>query len=232
MSQPWEIYDALLDGLPGDVVVRAAGQGPRWSRVLNSAGGVGAAWTMDVRSRPALAEGPLEDRPLRDVAALVKSWNLAEAVVDQAERAALWAAPHVSKAAEEVGRRAKDAQERLEPVVHEARHRVVEDYIPRAQRAAVAAQAAAGKDGTLTERAQRVAVAAKSAALEVPVKKQKKHRVLKTLGWLAVAGAAAAGAYVVWRRSQPVEDPWAEEYWADSTEDEASYGISPEDAQA
>ena len=38
MSQPWEIYDALLDGLPGDVVVRAAGQGPRWSRVLNSAG--------------------------------------------------------------------------------------------------------------------------------------------------------------------------------------------------
>ena len=134
--------------------------------------------------------------------------------------------------AEEVGRRAKDAQERLEPVVHEARQRVVEDYIPRAQRAAVAAQAAAGKDGTLTERAQRVAVAAKSAALEVPVKKQKKHRVLKTLGWLAVAGAAAAGAYVVWRRSQPVEDPWAEEYWADSTEDEAGYGISPEDAQA
>lgn len=158
--------------------------------------------------------------------------SLAGSVVGQAEKAALWAAPHVSKAAGGVARAAKDAQERLEPVVHEARHRVVEDYIPRAQRAAVAAQAAAGTDGTLTERAQRVAVAAKSAALEVPVKKQKKHRVLKTLGWLAVAGAAAAGAYVVWRRSQPVEDPWAEEYWADSTEDEAGYGISPEDAQA
>ena len=150
--------------------------------------------------------------------------SLAGSVVGQAEKAALWAAPHVSKAAGGVARAAKDAQERLE--------RVVEDYIPRAQRAAVAAQAAAGTDGTLTERAQRVAVAAKSAALEVPVKKQKKHRVLKTLGWLAVAGAAAAGAYVVWRRSQPVEDPWAEEYWADSTEDEAGYGISPEDAQA
>ncbi|MFW0162867.1 MULTISPECIES: hypothetical protein [Actinomyces] len=158
--------------------------------------------------------------------------SLAGSVVGQAEKAALWAAPHVSKAAGGVARAAKDAQERLEPVVHEARYRVVEDYIPRAQRAAVAAQAAAGTDGTLTERAQRVAVAAKSAALEVPVKKQKKHRVLKTLGWLAVAGAAAAGAYVVWRRSQPVEDPWAEEYWADSTEDEAAYGISPEDAQA
>ena len=157
--------------------------------------------------------------------------SFAGSVADQAERAALWAAPHVSKAAEEVTRVAKDAQERLEPVVSEARQRVVKDYIPRAQRAAVAAQAAAGTDGTLTERAQRVAVAAKSAALEVPVKK-KKHRVLKTLGWLAVAGVAAAGAYVVWRRSQPVEDPWAEEYWADSTEEEAGYGISPEAAQA
>jgi len=67
MSQPWEIYDALLDGLPGDVVVRASGQGPRWTRVLNSAGGVGTAWTMDVRSRPALADGSLDGRPLRDV---------------------------------------------------------------------------------------------------------------------------------------------------------------------
>ena len=157
---------------------------------------------------------------------------LAANLAGQAERAAEWVGPRVTKAAGGVARAAKDAQERLEPVVHEARYRVVEDYIPRAQRAAVAAQAAAGTDGTLTERAQRVAVAAKSAALEVPVKKQKKHRVLKTLGWLAVAGAAAAGAYVVWRRSQPVEDPWAEEYWADSTEDEAGYGISPEDAQA
>ena len=84
MSQPWEIYDALLDGLPDDVVVRTAGQGSRWSRVLNSAGGVGTAWTMDVRSRPALNDGPLEGRPLRDVGALAKSWNLAEASIGQA----------------------------------------------------------------------------------------------------------------------------------------------------
>ena len=85
MSQPWEIYDALLDGLPDDVVVRTAGQGPRWSRVLNSAGGVGTAWTMDVRSRPALGgDGPLDGRALRDVGALAKSWNLAEASIGQA----------------------------------------------------------------------------------------------------------------------------------------------------
>ena len=69
--------------------------------------------------------------------------------------------------------------------------------------------------------AQRIAVAAKNAALEIPeVPVKKKHPVLKTLGWLVLAGAAAGAAYVVWRRSQPVEDPWAEEYWADSAEDE------------
>lgn len=151
--------------------------------------------------------------------------SLAESLADQAERAAIWAAPRVARAQQEFTRAARDAQVRLEPVVEEARTRVVEDYIPRAQRAAVAAQAAAQTDGPLTERAQRVAVAAKSAALEVPVKK-KKHRVLKTLGWLAVAGVAAGAAYVAWRRSQPVEDPWAEEYWADSADD-AEYGFTP-----
>ena len=97
------------------------------------------------------------------------------------------------------------------------RTRLVEDYIPRAQRVAAASQEAAAAEGTLSERAQRVAVAAKNAALEVPVKK-KSHKVLKTLGWLTVAGAAGCAAYVLWRRSQPVEDPWAEEYWEDSEE--------------
>ena len=41
--------------------------------------------------------------------------SLAGSVVGQAEKAALWAAPHVSKAAGGVARAAKDAQERLEP---------------------------------------------------------------------------------------------------------------------
>lgn len=81
----------------------------------------------------------------------------------------------------------------------DARTRVVEDYLPRAQRAAEAAR---------------------EAAVAAPAPKPvKRHRGLKCLGWLALAGAAAGAAYVVWRRSQPVEDPWAEEYWADSTEE-------------
>ena len=148
--------------------------------------------------------------------------SLAENIAAQAERAAVWAAPRVSRARTEVAKAAKEAQLRAQPVVEEARTRVVEDYAPAAHRAAVAAQAAAGTEGTLTERAQRIAVAAKNAALEIPeVPVKKKHPVLKTLGWLTLAGAAAGAVYVVWRRSQPVEDPWAEEYWADSDEGEA-----------
>lgn len=153
---------------------------------------------------------------LRDEAAA-----LADSLVVRAERAANWAAPRVVRAREEVARAAREAQLRAQPVVDEARSRVVEDYVPAAQRAAVAAQAAATTEGTLSERAQRIAVAARNAALEipeVPVKK-KKHTVLKTLGWLTLAGAAAGAAYIVWRRSQPVEDPWAEEYWADAAEE-------------
>jgi len=38
--------------------------------------------------------------------------SLAGSVVDQAEKAALWAAPHVSKAAEGVARAAKDEEGR------------------------------------------------------------------------------------------------------------------------
>ena len=82
MTSAWDVYDALIEDLPEDVTVTASHRGPRWTRVLNSADGVGSAWTMDLRSRPALsADVPDAGRPLRDVAALVKSWNLAEAGV-------------------------------------------------------------------------------------------------------------------------------------------------------
>lgn len=82
MIRPWEIYDALIEDLPDGLEVVASHRGPRWTRVLNSADGVGSAWSMDVHSRPAAsADLPDAGRPLKDVAALVRSWNLAEASV-------------------------------------------------------------------------------------------------------------------------------------------------------
>ena len=70
--------------------------------------------------------------------------SLAENIAARAERAAVWAAPRVSRARTEVAKAAKEAQLRAQPVVEEARSRVAEDYVPAAHRAAVAAQAAAG----------------------------------------------------------------------------------------
>ena len=35
-------------------------------------------------------------------------------------------------------------------------------------------------------------------------------------------------AYLLWKRSQPVEDPWAEAYWEDVTEETAAEP-APED---
>ncbi|CAM2889012.1 Rossmann-like domain-containing protein [Actinomyces slackii] len=97
MSNPWEIYDALIDSLPGDVLVTAVGQGPRWTRVLNSAGSVGSAWTMDVRSRPPLSQDDPQGRPLRDIASLVRSWNLAEASIGQAAINSWYSSPQAAE---------------------------------------------------------------------------------------------------------------------------------------
>ena len=52
---------------------------------------------------------------------------LAANLAGQAERAAEWVGPRVTKAAGGVARAAKEAQERLEPAYEEARTRVVED---------------------------------------------------------------------------------------------------------
>ena len=57
----------------------------------------------------------------------------------------------------------------------------------------------------------------------------KKCTLGRTLGWLTVATVAAGAAYVVWKRSQPVEDPWAEEYWAYS---ESAAEAEPAPAEA
>ncbi|WP_159717928.1 hypothetical protein [Actinomyces marmotae] len=133
--------------------------------------------------------------------------NLAEAIAERAERAAEWAAPRVVRAGENVSRAAKEAQTRIEPAYSEARARVVDDYLPRAQRAAEAARAAI----------------AEAPAPVVAPKKHRCRRGLKALAWATVVTAAAGAAYIAWRRSQPVEDPWAEEYWADSAEEGAEF---------
>lgn len=85
MSGPWEIYDELIETIPGEVTVTSASLGLRWCRVTSDEGGLGIAYTMDERSRPACVEQTSTvGVRLRDVAALAKSWNFAEAGIGMA----------------------------------------------------------------------------------------------------------------------------------------------------
>lgn len=44
---------------------------------------------------------------------------------------------------------------------------------------------------------------------------KKRGRAGRIVGWTAAAAGVASVTYLLWRRSRPIEDPWAEEYWVD-----------------
>lgn len=91
MADPWEIYDELIDAIPGDVTVTSGSVGLRWSRVTSSDGGLGIAYSLTEQSRPAIHDAPtFTGARLRDVAALAKSWNFAEAGIGVAAINAWW----------------------------------------------------------------------------------------------------------------------------------------------
>ena len=90
----------------------------------------------------------------------------------------------------------------------------MDDYLPRASLAVNQAGAALSARGSLSERARRASEAS-AVALATPTRKRRKCRVLRAFGLTALIGAVAGAGYILWKRSQPIEDPWAEEYWAD-----------------
>jgi uncharacterized protein (DUF4213/DUF364 family) len=80
VSDPWEIYDELIETIPADVTVSASSAGLRWCQVLSSEGGLGISYTIAEQSRPPQHQAKtFVGSSLRDVASLAKSWNLAEA---------------------------------------------------------------------------------------------------------------------------------------------------------
>lgn len=80
MSDPWKIYDELINSIPNDVTVTSGAAGLRWCRITSSDGGLGIAYTLAEQSRPSLyGNATFAGARLRDVAALAKSWNFAEA---------------------------------------------------------------------------------------------------------------------------------------------------------
>lgn len=138
-----------------------------------------------------------------------------------------WAAPRVQKAWDETVRVSADVADRSKSVATEVagrgrhaasdtRKKMEKDYIPRLQRALHDAAEAAKTDKPLSDRAREVGKVTQVALTEpTPVKKSKNTG--NVLGWIVVGTVAAGAGYLLWRRTQPVDDPWAEEYWDDTT---------------
>ncbi|MDN6667906.1 MAG: DUF364 domain-containing protein [Brevibacterium sp.] len=97
VGDPWKIYDELIEGVSPEPTVAAASVGLRWSRILSSEGGLGMGLTFGEQSRPPLFEAPsFVGAPLREVAALVKSWNFAEAALGLAALNAWYSQPETA----------------------------------------------------------------------------------------------------------------------------------------
>lgn len=134
------------------------------------------------------------------------------------EAAGAWAGPKAEKAWRDTVKatapRVEAATEKVRPAVDNAYERIVDDYLPRVSKAMHDAAEAAGKTDGLSAKAAVAGEAARKALTQPP---KKSHGVVKTLGWVLVGTAAAGTGYLLWRRSQPIDDPWAEEYWDDTT---------------
>ena len=164
--------------------------------------------------------------------AIERATPVVETATERAKEAVDRTRPVLEDAAEKAIAHAKDAVERAKPVLEDARQQVIDDYLPRINRAVEQSASALKADGSIADRAKAVRDAATSA-LTTPTKTvRRKRRFLRALGWTAVTSAVAGAGYVLWKRSQPIEDPWAEEYWADLDADTIAQDVEAEVADA
>lgn len=80
---PWDLYDALIDAVDADLRVDDYIAGVRWSFV-RSGEMLGMSSNIPGHSGPTSHRGPIIGKPLRDVCAMVKSWDFDEASIGAA----------------------------------------------------------------------------------------------------------------------------------------------------
>lgn len=90
---------------------------------------------------------------------------------------------------------------------------MVNDYLPRINQAVE--EAAARANALAQDHAVAPAAIVVAAVEAESVKRSRGRRCRKGIKWTLAAAGAAGVAYLLWRRAQPIEDPWAEEYWSD-----------------
>lgn len=80
----WEIYDALLEGLPSGNAINRVLRDDWWTLAETEAGGLGLAMTTEGDTRPPMYPNGVAGLRLRVAAAAIKSWNLPEAAFGMA----------------------------------------------------------------------------------------------------------------------------------------------------
>lgn len=134
MHNPWELYNALIDGIPEGIGVTDYTLGLHWS-YLEAECGCGVAFTMRGGATPATKHRPdLRSLDLRSVAALAKSWTFEEATLGVAalnawysRRTLLDPLGAVYEEARELAReeRKREAFDEFTPLMHGAKVTVI-----------------------------------------------------------------------------------------------------------
>lgn len=78
MKNPWSLYDALIEDIPASLKVEECIFGLHWTW-LRAEDRVGIAMTFQGSSISGLTDGPIVGKPLRDVAAGMRSWDMLQA---------------------------------------------------------------------------------------------------------------------------------------------------------
>ncbi len=132
------------------------------------------------------------------------------------EAAKEWATPRVEQAWREgvkaAAPRIEAAAGAVRPAVDVAHDKIVDEYLPKLVAAVNAAADRA--EARVSEKIDEIAEAAQNAVADAP----RSHPVRNTFGWVFVGAVVVGAGYLLWKRTKPIDDPWAEEYWDDTAE--------------
>jgi uncharacterized protein (DUF4213/DUF364 family) len=92
----WEMYDALIGGIPLDLTADHIFCG-YFNTIVANRLGAGLSVVLDDATRLPIASGSLIGKPLREVAGLVKSWNMPEASIGHAAINSYYNSPEISR---------------------------------------------------------------------------------------------------------------------------------------